>query len=121
MSGNRMINVVRGNEYSDTRKRTISPRFMLGPVSLQFLTIALIALCSLFYLTQNSRVASKGYELQQLQDIKDELVEQSSSLRLEAARLQSIQSLKDSAATKDMVEANNISYLKSESANVASK
>jgi hypothetical protein len=103
------------------RAHNIKRQFRIGPVSLQFATVVLIALASLFYLTQSGRVSDKSFQLRELEAKKDVLSTQNDRLRLEAARLQSLQELKNSQVVKDMVAPARIDYLPASDSNVAKK
>jgi hypothetical protein len=102
-----------------TRQRRTG-RFRIGPVTLQYLTVALIAAASLFYLTQNGRVANKGYQINELNQKKAELQAENDRLKVEAARLMSLKSLKEDSKIKEMVPPSKIDYLP-QAGNVAAK
>lgn len=88
------------------RKRTINKEFKIGPISLKFITIALIAIGALFYLAQSTQTSSQKYQIMQLQDQKQELESQSKQLEIEAARLQSLNEIKSGSAALGLQDSN---------------
>ena len=87
---------------------------------MQYITVALIALASLFYLTQSGRVAQKGEQINALQEKQEQLQAENDRLKVEAARLMSLKSIKENAKVKEMVPPSEVNYLP-EAGNVASK
>lgn len=82
-----------------TRRRTLSrSSIAVGPISLQLILIVVGTLFGLFYLIQSNRVSTQSLELKALEAKKAQVVEENERLSIEAARLQSIQQLKKSAA-----------------------
>ena len=79
------------------RKRTINKEFKIGPLSMKFITIALIAVGVLFFLAQSTQSSSKKYQIMQLQDAKVQLESQSKELEIEAVRLKSLNEIKSSS------------------------
>lgn len=79
---------------SGQRKHTINRVIQVGPVSLRILTIASLASLLLFYLAETTQSATQSYEVQALQEKKQELVEETERLDLEAQRLQSLGAVK---------------------------
>lgn len=73
------------------KKRTISPSFSIGPVSLKFILITILSLSALFYLFQMNQRSLKGYEFKKLEDTKKKLILENEQLKAEAARLQSLE------------------------------
>ena len=85
------------------RKRTIKREFKIGPLSLKFVTIALIAVGALFYLAQSTQTASTKYEIMQLSDSQKQLEAQSKDLEVEAVRLKSLNEIKGSSDSLGLV------------------
>lgn len=81
------------------RKRTVKKEVRIGPISLKFLTVALIAVGALLYLAQSSQSSSQKYQLMQLAGQKKEVEAKSKDLEIEAARLKSLNEIKNSSAT----------------------
>lgn len=79
------------------RKRTIKKEIKIGPVSLKFVTIALIAVGALFYLAQSTQTSSQKFKIMQLTSTKNEAIAQGKDLEIEAARLKSLNEIKNSS------------------------
>ena len=88
------------------RKRTIKKELKIGPVSLKFITIALIAVGALFYLAESSQGASAKYQIMQLTDQKTQVQAQGKDLEVQAARLKSLNEIKTSSQNQGLVPVN---------------
>lgn len=75
------------------RKRTVNRGVHLGPLSLRFMTLIMLAVVALFYLAQSTQSATKSYQVRELELQKTDLGKQKDQLDIEAARLKSIQSI----------------------------
>lgn len=78
------------------RKRTVNRVVHLGPLSLRFMTLIMLAIVALFYLAQSTQSATKNYSIRELELQKTDLTKQKDRLDIETARLQSIQSIQGS-------------------------
>jgi hypothetical protein len=96
--------ISRSNSWEvGTRKRTVKKELKIGPVSVKFITIALLALGALFYLAQSSQGASEKYQIMQLSESNQNLVDQTKDLQVEAARLKSLDQVKKSTQNSNLV------------------
>ncbi len=75
------------------RKRTVNRVVHLGPLSLRFMTLIMLAVVALFYLAQSTQSATKNYSIRELELQKTDLTKQKDRLDIETARLQSIQKI----------------------------
>jgi len=80
------------------RKHTINKELKIGPVSIKFIAIALIAVGALFYLAQSTQASAQKYQIMQLQQQSNQLEAQSKDLEVEAARLKSLNEIKTGSA-----------------------
>lgn len=87
-------------------------KVMVGPISGRFVTLAVVGLLALLYLTQITKTSVFGTRLNQLKSQRDKLVSEKRDLEIEAARLQSIQSIQSSSAVKGMVSENTPTFIK---------
>jgi hypothetical protein len=87
---------------SGVRKRTLKSELKLGPVSLKFVTIALLATAALFYLAQSTQASSLKYKVMDLQDQKAQAQTDIKQLEVESARLKSLNEIKNSATNIGM-------------------
>lgn len=97
--------ITRENHWQDGyRKRTIPTDFKIGPVSLKFVTIALLAIAALFYLAQSTQGSTFKFKIMQLEDQKTKIQTDVKQLEVESARLKSLNELKTSAENLNLVE-----------------
>ncbi len=75
---------------SGLRKRTIGQELKIGPLSIQFIVIIILAAMALLYLAQSTQGATKNYKLQELKDQKEKLEADTARMEVEAARLKSL-------------------------------
>ncbi len=76
----------------------------LGPVSNAVILIVLACLIGLLYLTQVTKTNSYGYKINALEQEKTALEEQKTNLEVTAARLQSLDRVKNSEVAKKLVQ-----------------
>lgn len=88
------------------RKRTIGREFKVGPVSLKFVTIALLAIAALFYLAQSAQSSTFKYRIMELEEQKSKIQTDVKQLEVESARLKSLNEIKNSAQAMELESAN---------------
>jgi hypothetical protein len=76
---------------------------VLGPVSNTIILIVLACLIGLLYLTQVTKTNSYGYKINNLQHEQSQLKEDKANLEVAAARLQSLDGVKNSQVAKNLV------------------
>lgn len=86
-------------------------RMQLGPISLSFITIAVVCVLALLYLTQITKTSVYGYKITDLNQKRDKILAEKQELEVEAARLQSIERVQASARTKNMVAQGTATYV----------
>lgn len=97
--------------FTGVQKNRIASRFALGPVSLQFVTIVLLAMFSLMYLLQNNQLTTQGYKVAQLKNEQVDLLQENEKYQVEAARLQSLDAIKDRVKNLEMEAVGSVKYL----------
>ncbi len=88
------------------RKRTVSTSLKIGPISLKFITIALLAVAALFYLAQSTQASTFKYKIMELEDQKDKTQTDVQQLEVESARLKSLGEIQNSAKNLNLESAN---------------
>ena len=78
------------------RKRTLNRTFQFGPVSIQFVTLIILAAAALFYLAQSTASATRSYKTRELEQKKVKLMEETERLKIESVRLKSLKELQSS-------------------------
>lgn len=107
--------ITRNNNWEiGSRKRTIRPELKIGPVSVKFISIALVAIAALFYLAQSTQISAKKYTIMQLNETKTELEAKGRDLEVEAARLKSLNEIKKNAENSDLEPAGQSVYINSD-------
>lgn len=94
----------RGNNLG-LRKRSLERRLFLGPNSLKFVVLFVLAAFSLFYLSQSSQSATKNYIVSDLEQDKKDTEAQTERLEIEANRLKALSLIQDKANEKGMEQA----------------
>ncbi len=79
------------------RKRTIGTSFKIGPISLKFITIVLLAIAALFYLAQSTQASTFKYKIMELEEQKNKTQTDVRQLEVESARLKSLSEIQNSA------------------------
>lgn len=93
------------------RKAAFKPQVKIGKKSIGFISIVLFLVLSLFYLAQANQIATKGYQIRELEQKKSEVLEQQERLGVEAARLRSIKQIEANAEELEMIPATEINYI----------
>lgn len=86
------------------RRRTIDKDVKLGPISLRFVTIAILAIIALFYLIQASQGESGRLRANELIREKEKLELQMKRLELESLRLRSLNELQKNSSFLEPVK-----------------
>ena len=81
-----------------------------GPITRTLLLVLLIGTLGLMYLTQITKTSAYGYQVSELEERRDELQDENESLRVEAARLQSIERVRKSDYAKDLESDGEVSF-----------
>lgn len=74
----------------------------LGPVSHTVLIAIMLCVLGLMYLTQITKTSTYGYQINDLQTKKDQLLSDKRDLEVESARLQALERVKQSDVAKAM-------------------
>ena len=67
-----------------------------GPITRTLLLVIVVGTLGLMYLTQITKTSAYGFQIAQLEDRRNELQDKNESLRVETARLQSIERVRNS-------------------------
>lgn len=97
---------VNRTRYASRNQNSVSfqaTTLALGPVSNTIILIVLACLLGLLYLTQVTKTNAYGYQINSLQQQRNELKNEHDNLQVESARLQSLSRVKDSSVAKEMV------------------
>lgn len=81
------------NSKENFRKRTINGQVSIGPLTLRFITIIIVALLCILYLAQSTQGAMQNYQLRELEQTKKDLQKENERLDIEATRLQALKNI----------------------------
>lgn len=84
-----MPSLARRRRYQQSRRIT-RQELNLGPLTIRFMAIAVVALMAVVYLTQSTRVATRNYQKLELESQIAEATDDISELQAESARLASL-------------------------------
>ncbi|OGY42908.1 MAG: hypothetical protein A2Y67_03495 [Candidatus Buchananbacteria bacterium RBG_13_39_9] len=79
----------------------------------------LIFICGIYYLCQINNMATKGYQINELENQTAELKQENKRLQVEITELRSITRLTEKVEELKMVEVSRIEYIKANGATVA--
>lgn len=91
------------NTRAGVRKKTLSQTIEFGAVSLIVVTTLLICILSLVYLTHTNKIATRAYQLRQLEHERGKLITENESWNLKISQAQSILTLEKDAKILTMV------------------
>lgn len=77
--------------------------FSVGPTAVRYLILLLLAIFSLLFLIEAAQGSDGALELRRLEEKKKDLNQELTTLQVNASRLQSVQSLTQSANTQGLV------------------
>jgi hypothetical protein len=117
---NKLLEVALGRGYIVTnsnsidpgmKKKTVGRNVLVGPTTIKFVTIIIIAVLSVVYLSQSTAGASRSLKIRDIEGTKTNLLLEKERLETEQTRLKSLQSI-DSNVDKAGVETvSNVQYL----------
>lgn len=99
--------------------RNYKSSFRLGKYSVAFVVVSIVFVSSLLYLSQSNKMALRGYDIAELEQKKQELLQEKERLEIESSRLQSIQEIQGGIKDSGMVPINKINYLPANTSNIA--
>lgn len=100
------------HNFNPRRRRTISAPIVTGPVTLSALLVVLVAVLSVVYIIQANAISTTGYDIRAQQQQIDELQRKQQALAVQVSDAQSLKVLEQHRSELNMVNFNDISYLK---------
>lgn len=97
--------------FTGVQKNKLASRFAVGPVSMQFVTVVLLALFSILYLMQNNQMTTQGYKIAQLKSEQLEVLQENEKYQVEAARLKALNAIKGRVDELEMETVENVKYV----------
>lgn len=86
---------------NNLRSRTINSSVSIGPLTLRFITVIVIAALCILYLAQSTQGATQNYKVREMEQKQNELEKENERLDVEAVRLQALKNVDVNKDKKD--------------------
>jgi cell division protein FtsL len=83
----------------------------MGRVTLSFILAALVCASGIFYIFEVNNLATKGYEIRELENRLKDVQKANETLRIQAAELKSMYKIEEKTKELNMVAPKDVSYL----------
>ncbi len=94
------------------RKKTIkNRRIKIGNVTISFLLVVLICSLGVYYIFQVNNLATKGYEIRELEKQLQVLRNKNEELKIQSAELKSMYRIEEKTRELNMAAPKNVSYI----------
>ncbi|OGI24958.1 MAG: hypothetical protein A3J76_03925 [Candidatus Moranbacteria bacterium RBG_13_45_13] len=93
------------------RKGVLKTQPKMGRVTLSFMLVMLICASGVFYIFEVNNLATKGYEIRDMENRINELRKENENLRIQAAELKSMYKIEEKTKELNMVVPKDVSYL----------
>lgn len=111
------INLARAKE----KKEKTTKRFRFVALNLKVVIIGMVILTGFAYLVQVNKVSTTGFEIQELEQKAGELKKENAKLELEAARLESLNTIEERVQKLNLVSTEKVDYLEIPDSQLAQK
>lgn len=102
-----MFNVGTRDANLGQKKRSIARKLLFGPNSVKIIAFLLLAVFSLFYLSQSSQSATKTIQVSDLEQQEKDIMAEKERLEVEANRLKALSIIQQKANEKGMEQVSN--------------
>ena len=100
------------NDYQPgVRKRAIKREIIIGPTAIKFVTIAIVAVLFIIYLTQSTANASRSIKVQEITNKKNNYEEIETRLEDEKTRLESLDRINKETEKVQMEPVSQVDHL----------
>lgn len=93
------------------RKKSLNARPKMGRVTLSFILVTLVCAAGVFYIFEVNNLATKGYEIRNLENQLNKSQKENETLRIQAAELKSLNKIEEKTKDLNMVAPKDVSYL----------
>ena len=101
-----------GSAHIGERKQAINKnQVKIGGVSISFLLVVLICLSGVFYIFEVNNLATKGYEIRELEKTVEKLKQDNERLKIQTAELKSMYNIEEKTKELNMVAPKDVSYI----------
>ncbi|QQS58905.1 hypothetical protein IPN35_04920 [Candidatus Peregrinibacteria bacterium] len=98
------------------QRRSLSERMELGVGIFLFVSVSLICILALLFLSHSNRVATRGYELKVLQQKQANLVQQNEVLSMQVADMLSLDAMGKDEVIAAMIKVEQPKYIRGDTA-----
>lgn len=107
-----MMLVTHSNDFQQgIKKRAIKREVIVGPTAIRFVTIAIVAILLLVYLTQSTANASRSIKVRESSDQKSQYQEVEKRLEDEKTRLESLNQINSQTDKTQMEPVSQVEHL----------
>jgi len=108
----KMLLVTHSNDFQQgVKKRAIKREVIVGPTAIRFVTIAIVAILLLVYLTQSTANASRSIKVRESSDQKSQYQEVEKRLEDEKTRLESLNQINSQTDKTQMEPVSQVEHL----------
>lgn len=93
------------------RKKSLNARPKMGRVTLSFILVTLVCAAGVFYIFEVNNLATKGYEIRNLENQLNKSQKENETLRIQEAELKSMYKIEEKTKDLNMVVPKDVSYL----------
>jgi cell division protein FtsL len=93
------------------RKGALKTKPKMGRVTLSFILAVLVCASGIFYIFEVNNLATKGYEIRELENQLKDVQKANETLRIQAAELKSMYKIEEKTKELNMVAPKDVSYL----------
>jgi hypothetical protein len=97
------------------KKKTISKGFMIGPNAIKFITLAIIAVLAVVYLSQSTAGASRSVRVRDLESQKSDLMLEKERLEAEQTRLKALKEIDNGIEKQPMEPVSSVDHTNDQS------
>ena len=91
------------NNNAGVKKKTVGRQIVIGPNAIKFVTLTIIAVLGIVYLSQSTAGASRSLKIRDIEGKKSELILQKERLETEQTRLKALREI-DNGVDKNTLE-----------------
>lgn len=85
------------------KKKTLSKSIVIGPSAIKFISLTVVAVLAIVYLSQSTAGATRSIQIRDIQTAKDKLGLEQERLEVEQTRLKALKEI-DTATEKQVME-----------------
>ena len=95
------------------KRRTVSRSFQVGPNAIKFISMTIVAILAVVYLSQSTAGASQGVKIREIESSKDSLTLQQERLQAEQTRLRALKEVDNNTEKQVMEPVTTVDHLSS--------